>query len=104
MKYIRGNQTSKLEDCELTKIHLVDDEDFNENIWAKILPEGGFVLQNQALAFTPNFSWGAIIPNTHFNFLEILKTQELTLHPEAYDYALERNWIDKEGNALEVLK
>jgi len=102
MKYIKGKQTYSLKDkkCKLVKVSLIDGEGFTENPWAiKCQGSDHCVLQNHALAFTPHPSWGVIIPG-NFNFLEMLKKQELTLHPEAWDEYRKQNIIDEDGNFI----
>jgi hypothetical protein len=102
MKYIKGNQSYKLDDCKLIKLRLKDDEDFVETPWAKQFgSEKESVLQNHALAFTPFHSWGAVLPTTGtFNFIETLEKQELVLHPEAWESYIENKVIDEEGNYI----
>jgi len=101
MKYIKGTQTYKLARRPLTKLSLTDGMDFTETPWAKTAPDGShFVLQNHALAFTPHESWGAIIPTQRFNFLAMLKAQELTLHPEAWKVYIKEKIIDAKGNYI----
>lgn len=103
MKYIKGTQTYSLKDktCKLIKVSLSDGMGFSESPWAMQM-EGAkdCVLQNHALAFTPHPSWGAVIPGS-FNFLPMLKKQELTLHPEAWADYLKMGIIDAEGNFIE---
>ena len=105
MKYIKGISEDKLGTLPLVKLSLTNGIDFTETPWAKKLSGGkGFVLQNQALAFIPWPSWGAIIPTISFNFLDMLSKQELTLHPEAFDYYLKEGWIDEHGEGLHQLR
>jgi len=105
MKYVKGTSEQSLESMPMAKIRLFDNEDFSETPWAKRMENNeGFVLQNHALAFTPWPSWGAIMPSSSFNFIEMVEKQELTLHPEAYDYYLKEKWIDEDGNGLENLR
>lgn len=100
MKYIKGNQTYKLEDCKQIKIRLIDNDGFAESPWAaryENLNES--VLQNHAIAFIPHESWGAVLPTTgNFNFLEMLKSKKLTLHPEAWDAYIKEGVISEKGN------
>jgi|JI10StandDraft_1071094.scaffolds.fasta_scaffold00260_64 hypothetical protein len=99
MKYIRGNQTWKIEGATSVKMRFKDNEDFVETPWGAKSPDGKeYALLNHALAFTPALSWGAIFDNTNVMFTPILEKQELTLHPEAYDYYEKEGVIDKEGN------
>jgi hypothetical protein len=104
MKYIKGNQTYKIDECELIKIRLVDNEDFAETPWAARFGKlSECVLQNHAIAFTPFHSWGAVIPSTgNFNFIGTLEKGELVLHPEAWDSYIEHKVIDEEGNYIYV--
>lgn len=105
MRYIRGTQDYKLEGLQSVKVRLVDNEDYVETPWAAQSPDlKECILQNQALAFYPYPSWGAVIPNRTFNFVDSLEKGELTLHPEAFDYYLEQKWIDADGNSLEKMK
>lgn len=102
MIYIRGTQEYKLRDGILGKISLTDDDGFTETPWIKRF-EGidEVVLVNEALAFVPYPSWGAILPNVHkFNFLAMLETEQLTLHPEAFDQYVKAGSIDEQGNYL----
>lgn len=102
MKYIKGNQTYKLDDCKLIKLRLKDNDDFVETPWAKRFEnEDHSVLQNHALAFTPVHSWGAIIPSiSTYNFIDMLEKRELTLHPEAWESYIENKVIDVDGNYI----
>lgn len=98
MKYIKGKQTWSIGDAPNVKMRLTDDIDFTETPWGVTSPDGKeFALVNNALAFTPYFSWGAIFNSTSFNFLSILEAKELTLHPTAYDYAFDQGAIDENG-------
>jgi len=103
MKYTKGKQTYTLHDCTMTKIRLTDGGDFTENIWAKHnAGESHSILQNTACAFTPFPSWGAVIPTLgSFNFLKMLESKILELHPEAYEYYLKEGVIDEHGNYQE---
>ena len=121
MKYIKGTQTSLLvypdtsdedmkyeEKRRTVKLRLTDKEGYAETPWARWLidkdrNDEGYALLNHAMAFTPYPSWGAIIPSRNFMFVDMLQKQELTLHPEAFDYYFEQKWIDKDGNALQTL-
>lgn len=105
MKYIRGVSDSTIEELPKCKLRLTDGDEFTETPWGARLPDGeGIVLLNHALAFTPWPSWGAIMPSTSFNFLEMHGKQELTLHPEAFDYYLKEKWIAEDGEGLEQLR
>jgi hypothetical protein len=103
MKYIKGNQIGSIESYVQGRITLRDGMGFNEDPWIGKIPNTDTaVLLNHALAFTPHESWGAIVPNHSFNFLEMLAKQELTLHPEAWDIYIKENIIDEEGNHLKL--
>lgn len=102
MKYVRGTQTWSIADSPHVKFRLTDGDDFTETPWGVRSPDGKeFALVNNALAFTPYFSWGAVFKQTAFNFLPILEQKELTLHPTAYDYAVNEGAIDADGNFVE---
>lgn len=99
MKYIKGNQTWKIEDANRVKMRFQDDDDFVETPWGAKSPDGKeYALLNHALAFTPALSWGAIFNTTNVSFIPILDKQELILHPEAYDYYKKEGVIDTDGN------
>lgn len=107
MKYIKGSQKYKLDDCKLIKVRLHDTKAklksvFAETLWARIFKdEKHSVLQNNALAFMPFHSWGAVIPSTtDFDFTDMLNGQKLELHPEAWDAYIIANIIDEDGNYL----
>ena len=101
MKYTKGKQTYSLEKAPFGKILLTDGIDFTESPWVKVSPKKDhYVLQNDALAFMPFPSWGAIIPSSHFVFLDTLKSQVLELHPDAWDGYLKLKIIDKDGNYI----
>jgi len=111
MKYIRGNQTYKLDDLPLGKVNLVADGD-REGIWVK-QGEKEVVLQNHALHFYPLQSWGAVLPSTNpvGNLREEIDVTEmrgegpmdleLILHPEAWDEYLKRGTINEGGEPLD---
>jgi hypothetical protein len=102
MKYTRGSQTWKIEGQPYVKFRLTDGDDFTETPWGVSSPDGKeFVLVNNAIAFTPYFSWGAVFDKTSFNFLPILENKELTLHPESYDFAVKEGAIDENGFYVE---
>jgi hypothetical protein len=102
MKYIKGDQIGAIDSYIVSKISLSDGEGFSEYLWIGLIPNTDqAVLKNHALAFTPHESWGAIVPARSFNFLEMLKKQELTLHPSAWDKYIENDIIDSEGNHIE---
>ena len=102
MKYIKGNQIGKIDDFPKGKIRLTDGDDFTETPWVGKIPNSQeVVLLNHALAFTPHESWGAILPDRgRLNFLEMLESQELTLHPEAWEAYIEYEIIDMDGKYI----
>lgn len=102
MKYIKGNQIGEIESYQQGKISLTDGMDFRESPWIGRIPDSReVVLLNHAVAFAPFESWGAIIPNGgSFNFLEMLNSKTLTLHPEAWDEYIKHGIIDSEGNYI----
>lgn len=98
VKYIRGTQTSKIEEGVQGKMRLhINDED-PENIWIRTC-EDGIVIQNHAFNLYPFSSWGAIVPKDG-NLISIRESMEITLHPEAYDEYLKQGIIDAEGNFI----
>lgn len=106
MLYKKGNQTYTLEECQLGKLRLTDDDDFTENIWVKVSPDGKeSVLQNHAVLFFPFPSWGAIIPGRSlYNGYSMYESMDLTLHPEAWESYLSGGVIDEEGNYIKELE
>jgi hypothetical protein len=103
MKYIKGEQSYKIESCKQGKIRMHDGKGFAETLWIAEDPNGkDSILINHAVAFTPHVSWGAVIPaRGSFNFLEMLNKQELVLHPEAFDQYVKQGIIDDAGYYVE---
>jgi len=111
VKYIKGDQTYKLEDLPLLKINLRADGE-QEGIWVR-QAESEVVLQNNAICFYPLHSWGAVFHsrNPKGDLREVIDVTEirgegpwdleLTLHPEAWDAFLERGTINEDGEPLD---
>lgn len=111
MRYIKGEQTYKLEDLPTLKINLVADGEV-EGIWVR-QAETEVVLQNHALCFSPIQSWGAVLPSINppgetrekIDVTEMRgegpKDLELTLHPEEWASYLKGGVIDEEGRLLD---
>lgn len=100
MKYIKAEGASPLEGLELGKQDLVCNGE-HESIWVKKDGEHAY-LQNHALCFYPFPSWGAQVPNKSSFDATGMRGEKpedtvLTMHPEAYDFMVEKEWIDSEG-------
>lgn len=102
MKYIKGTQTYTLEGLQLIKLSLNDGGDFTERPWALRSPDGSeSILVHDSVAFTPDESWGAVLPTTSsLNFIDLLNKQELVLHPECWDQYISSGIIDENGNKI----
>lgn len=115
MKFIKGNQTSKLDDLELCKLNLVRDGQ-NEGIWIR-QDDGEVILQNHALVFLPFPSWGVVLKSEHttktktnqrerVDVTDLLSDENavITLHPEAWDNYIKNKHISEDGTPLEKVK
>lgn len=100
MKYfIVEDVTESLEDLKLVKVRLTADPGLSETPWAKELPDGRQVLQNNAVNFYPFASWGLVIPSGYeHDVTELREAKLLPIHKEAWDAMIEREHIDAEGN------
>ena len=103
MKYVKGTTfTTPMEQLNHGKIRLTMNDGFAETPWIGSAPESPdeVVLLNHALIFSPFESWGMILPKGSSNMEEIRKSEQITLHPEAFDKYIEEGIINAEGTPL----
>lgn len=110
MKYIRGEQTYKIDDLPKTKVRVVAAGE-GEGPWAA-QADDHVVMLNDLVCFYPFRSWGLVLPSTNpsgslcenIDVTELRGTSpvgvELTIHPEAWDAYIEHGYINDQGEII----
>lgn len=110
MKYVRGNQTYKLDDMPMLKVNVVADGQ-SEGPWVRQASDH-VVMLNHLICFYPFYSWGTILPSKNppgdlRETIDVSKIRgdspdetELTLHPEAWDVYLKIGYINDQGEII----
>lgn len=105
VKAIKSTVNFPIDEKNLSKISLRDEQPPNENIWVIRSPDGKYaVLRNNALALYPFPSWGSVhdISKGYIDVSALKKADpsEIQFHPNHWDDMIKQGVIDDTGKFL----